>query len=524
MELIKQIIISLDDEKDLRRVAAEHLGWPVERVEHIRCLRRSIDARRKNAVRLVYSLEVYARGEFLPPLPSLENIRNNIADWDKPQGRAVVVGAGPSGLFATLTLLKHGYAVDLVERGSDIAGRQKKIARYFKNGELDPDDNVCFGMGGAGLYSDGKLTTRIKHPEVSSVLETLFAFGAPEDILYAHNPHVGSNLIRRVITNMSASLREWGANIHTRTRMTDLLLREGRVCGIKALDLESGEESSLEVDAVFLGCGHGASDVYRLLKARGVMLERKPYAVGLRVQHPQEFINRSQYGEFAGHPALEPASYRLTANIEKLERGVYSFCMCPGGYVLPAATEPESMVVNGMSNRSRSSAWANSAIVATVDERDWAGDELAALDFRRQLEHKAYEAGLHAGRACVPAQNVSDFLQRRMGRLPQKTSCLASLAPAMLNDIFPACIAEALQEGLLRFDASLRNFARHPEALLFGVESRTSAPVRIMRDEISCQSVSHPGLYPIGEGAGYAGGITSAAVDGLRAAMKAVAK
>jgi len=258
-----------------------------------------------------------------------------------------------------------------------------------------------------------------------------------------------------------------------------------------------------------------------MLKARGVTLERKPYAVGLRVQHPQEFINRSQYGEFADHPALEAASYRLTAGIEKLERGVYSFCMCPGGYVLPASTEVDGMVVNGMSNRARSSRWANSAVVVTVDERDWSGDELAALDFRRKLETNAFEAGFHAGRSCVPAQSVADFLRHISGGLPQKSGCLAPIVPALLNDIFPAHIAEALHEGLLRFDAGLRNFARHPEALLFGVESRTSAPLRILRDEETFESTSHPGLYPIGEGAGYAGGITSAAVDGLRA-VKAV--
>ncbi|RJO63614.1 MAG: FAD-binding protein, partial [Myxococcales bacterium] len=431
MEELKDFIVPLEKDDKLKSLVARRLKWPLERIGLIRFLRRSVDARHSRKIQLVYHLEIYAAGEAPEPPPNVETIAREIAAWERPRGRAVVVGAGPAGLFAALTLRRQGWEVDLVERGSAIAVRRRKIGRYFSRGELDGDDNVCFGLGGAGMYSDGKLTTRIKHPEVKDVLTALVAFGAPEDILYAHAPHVGSDVIRRVIDAMAGHLARWGVRLRLNTRMTGLTIADGRVVGVEAVSTSDEKATRFAADAVLLGAGHGAGDVYALLRRLGVAMTPKPFAVGLRVQHPQAFVDRRQYGHFAGHPALETASYRLTASVERLERGVYSFCMCPGGYVAPAATDPDGIVVNGMSHRRRGSRWANSAVVATVDARDWGGDLFAPLDFRRGIERRAFDLARQAGATReVPAALLASFLHGARLPFPARTSCLSGAVEA----------------------------------------------------------------------------------------------
>ncbi len=523
VEEIRQLIVELKDDARLKELAARHLGWPVEKVGEIRWLRRSVDARKKGHIRLVYRLEVFSRDERPPQRLELETLKHQCLSWQDRPRRAVVIGAGPAGLFAALELLRLGWQVEVIERGAPLRERHFTVAEYFKKGVLDPDSNLCFGLGGAGFYSDGKLNTRIKHPEVSDVLERLVCFGAPEDILWRHDPHVGSNLIREIIGAMADAMVQWGVGFHFHRRATGLRLENGTLTGVETVSTQHPENIEIfDADAVFFACGHGAEDSYRLLQSHGVALTPKDYAVGFRVQHPQEFIDRSQYGNDVGHPALESARYRLTANLKELERGVYTFCMCPGGYVVPAATDTRGIVVNGMSNRGHRSPWANAAVVATVSERDWGDSPLASLDFRTRLERAALESiAARRSRAEVPAMRMEEFLHGKKATVPSRTSCLGGCQPTDIASIFPDDLVYALKAGLERFERKIRRFSSHPEAMLFAVESRTSAPLQVSRDRETLQSTSHPRLYPIGEGAGWAGGITSSAVDGLRAARKA---
>jgi uncharacterized protein len=525
MELIKYLVIRLDEEDRLRSMVAKQLGWPENRIGSIRFLKRSIDARRKAEIKIIYSLQVYAHDETPPATPVPEDYAREINSYDKPRGSAVIIGAGPAGLFAALEFRRRGWEVDLIERGSPLPDRHRSTSAYFKRGELNPDDNVCFGLGGAGLYSDGKLTTRIKHKEVGEVLAALTAFGAPEQILWTFNPHVGSNKIRQVIRAMTHNLEQFGVRFHFHTRATGLLIEDGRAVGVRVLRLDGRETTDLlRADSIMVACGHGAVDTYRWLRECGAAVEPKPFAVGLRVEHPREFIDRSQFGNQFDHPALESASYRLTCNLKQLERGVYTFCMCPGGYVLPAATEPGSIVVNGMSNFRRGSRWSNSAIVVTVDSRDWGTDPFAPIQFRRQLEERAFDLARAAGATGeVPASLLSTYRGRGNAVVPAKTGCLSGAVNAEIREVFPTAIAEAIDAGLDRFDQMIKGFSSHGQAVLYAVESRTSAPIRLLRDPDTFESISIPGLVPVGEGSGYAGGITSAAVDGLRAA-RAVAQ
>ncbi len=526
MEQIDNLIVPLLKDGELRHLVSGKLGWKEERIGAIRFLRRSVDARNKRDIKFVYSLQVFSTDE-LPPKPhSPERYAREIAAYDHARGRVIIIGAGPAGLFAALEFRRNGWEVDLVERGSSLPDRHRATGAYFKRGELNPDDNICFGLGGAGLYSDGKLTTRIKHVEVKEVLEALVAFGAPQEILWAYNPHVGSNRIRQVIRTMAEALQGWGVRFHFNTRATNLLIEGGKVTGIRSLILNnSASEDTMRADAVMVACGHGASDTYRWLHNCGVAMEAKPFAVGLRVQHPREFIDHSQFGNFAGHPALESASYRMTCNLKELERGVYTFCMCPGGYIVPAATEAGTMVVNGMSNYSRNSPWSNSAVVVTVNASDWGTDTFAPLEFRQKMEQRAYDLVREAGGTHqVPAMPIKAYRGKGNIAMPKRSSCLSGAIKADIRSVFPTPIAEALDAGLDRFDHLLHGFSQHDEALLFAVESRTSSPLRLLRDPKTFNSTGMPGLIPVGEGAGYAGGITSAAVDGLRAARSQTLK
>lgn len=500
---IQDLKVGLDE--DLQ----EKLSWMVPNYGCHRVLRKSVDARRSSAPHWVVSVEVFEKDE-TPPVEKFEVTKVNLP---KQFSKPVVVGSGPAGLFAAIRLVERGIPCILLERGSIGNKRIVSINRYWRYGELDPDNNVCFGEGGAGLYSDGKLITRIKSPHIPYVMDRLVQFGAPDEIKYLSNPHVGSDRIRRVIPKIREYLLANGCEIHFDSPLTELLVEQDRVVGVRVKD---GRE--FKSDHVVLATGHSAEDVLHHLKELGVYMEGKSYALGLRIEHPQSLINQIQYRQHADHPALGAANYKLADHDEKSGIGVYSFCMCPGGYVLSSGTDPQGVVANGMSNYNRNSPFANAAIVVSIDHDSRFGKNVfGGLEFRRALEHEAFNRIVkQGGKRELPAQKLTDFINKRDGTtLP--SSSPSSVLPVRLDQILPEDIRKRLINGLENFDRKMKGFLSD-QAQLHGVESRTSCPVRVTRDSDSLQSVSHKGLYPTGEGAGYAGGITSAACDGVRVA------
>jgi len=495
-------------DEPLAAVAARALGRRAETLGPVRVLRRSLDARKKRQIGYRVRLEVYAPDEAEAPRVVREPQR-----W--PAGvampRVVIVGAGPAGTWAALRLAEAGVPSTILERGKPVQPRRRDLAE-LQRGRLDPSSNYCFGEGGAGTYSDGKLYTRAKDRSgVAEVLADLVRFGAPDDIEIESRPHVGSNRLPKVLTALRAHLEAEGVRYRFETELAGLRVEGGRV---RAVRTSAGDE--LEADVVVLAVGHSARAVYEAALRDGVALERKDIAVGVRIEHPQPVIDAIQYGPAAGDARLPPAFYELAASGGG--RGVYSFCMCPGGWIVPAATEPEGVVVNGMSLSRRDSPFANSGIVVAIESRDYGPDAdgpLAGVAFQRRIEEAAFRAGGGAFRA--PAQRLADFLAGRPSATLPETSYQPGIAPARMEEVFPDFVAAALKEGLAALGRKLPGFL-HPDAVLVATESRTSAPVRMPRDRETLESVSVAGLYPIGEGAGYAGGIVSAALDGARAA------
>ena len=478
--------------------------------------RRSLDARHKGAIRFQMTLSFETRRTLpagtLPPGVTLEPAPGK-ASWSvsavsrKP--RVVVVGTGPAGTFCTLRLLDYGIEPVVLERGPSMEERIRKVDRLWNEGVLDPCANAQFGEGGAGTFSDGKLATRIGHPAIRYVLEAFVRFGADPGVLYLAKPHVGTDVIRTCAVLMRQDAESRGADYRFGARLADLRVVDGVVRGAV---LENGEE--IPCDAVVLAPGHSARDTYEMLHRRGVAMRQKAFAMGVRIEHPQELIDRAQYGSLAAHPALSAADYRLVCNLGPT-RAAYSFCMCPGGEVIQCASEEGGVVVNGMSNARRDSGFANSGLVAKVNTADFGTEHpLGGMYLQRRWEQAAFRA---AGETYgAPAQSVQDFLRARAsGRLP-RTRFRPRAVPSDLSLCLPDFVQSQLREGFPVFERKIRGYTSG-EALLLGIESRTSSPVQLLRGE-NGQSASHPGLYPCGEGAGYAGGITSAAVDGLRVA------
>lgn len=489
----------------------EHLSWLIPDHGAYRILRQSLDARGRKTPQFVYSVEVFDPGEPAerPPI-ELKRVTkaNNLP--------IVIVGSGPAGMFAALRLIEQGLRVTLFEQGGPTEVRVPAIAKFWRNGALDPLNNVGFGEGGAGLFSDGKLITRIKSPHIPYVMQRLVKFGAPAEIEFRSNPHVGSDRIRRLIPKFRQYLINNGCEIRFNTQVTELLTRDRQITGVR---LFSGE--SLEAQHVILATGHSATPMFHHLHELGVQMEGKSFAVGLRIEHPQEEINRIQHRELANHPKLGAANYRLAAHDDKTNVGVYSFCMCPGGYVLSSGTEPDGLVSNGMSNYRRGSKFANAAIVISIDHKSFGEDLFGGLEYRRALEVAALNSVLKNG-GCkeLPAQRLMDFLERKAGPIGDSSSPSGVVA-ARLDQLFDESFLKAFDRGIHQFESQMRGFIS-PQALLHGVESRTSCPIRVLRDPDSFESLSHKGLYPTGEGAGYAGGITSAACDGVRVADRIV--
>ncbi|MCF2568818.1 FAD-dependent oxidoreductase [Mediterraneibacter glycyrrhizinilyticus] len=489
-------------------------------MKQYRIRKRSLDARKKPELCYVYSIDLEVKHEerILKQLKgkavkvSEESYRVPEHGSEELHDRPVIVGSGPAGLFCAYILAREGYRPLIVERGAPVRERKKDVERFWETGVLDPDSNVQFGEGGAGTFSDGKLNTLVKDAAGRNrfVLETFVQFGAPEDILWEQKPHIGTDILIDVVERMRGKITELGGEICFHSQVTDILPDE------RCLVINGKEK--IRAGAAVLAIGHSARDTFEMLFERGFCMEAKSFAVGVRVEHPQQLIDRNMYGrdERDGLPA---ASYKLT---EKLDngRGVYTFCMCPGGYVVNASSEPGLLAVNGMSYHGRAGENANSAVIVTVTPDDYGSDHpLAGVQFQRDLERRAWEAG--AGN--VPVQRFEDFCENR------KSEELGSIKPnikghyslANVRGIFPEELSLSLQQGIERMDHKIRGFA-DKDVLLSGVESRTSSPVRISRDEGFRSSI--PWIYPCGEGAGYAGGITSAAMDGIKVAEAVISK
>ncbi len=507
----------------LRALAASKLGLPESQIIEVRPVKVSIDARAKPPAK-VYQVRVWTAGADVPdadlPTPSLPASLRPLRVGSAP----IIVGTGPAGLWAALRFVEAGQPCILLDRGPEVERRNQAVKVLRTQGELDPESNLCFGEGGAGTYSDGKLYTRVKHPAVRRIYEDLVAFGAPAEILVEAHPHVGTNVLIKLLRRLRAHLQEAGCELRFGARVTDLLVAEGgpACAGVR---LASGEE--ITGSCVVLATGHSARDVYELLQRHGVPLERKPFAVGARCEHPQELIDRIQYGPHAGHPELGAAPYALTAKVGA--RGVYSFCMCPGGFVIPTPTEVGHLNVNGMSNSNRGSRWANSALVVQVEPEDFylerPGDldhhgPLAGIALQRHLERAAYEAG--GGGYRAPAMRLTDFRDQRAGDLPARTSYRPGIAAADLYAVLPPRVTGPIARALTRFDQRMRGFLTR-EAVLIGVETTTSSPVRVGRDDATLMTPGMPGLFPCGEGAGRSGGIVSSAIEGLEVAEAALA-
>lgn len=476
--------------------------------------KRSIDARKAPVVvRLL--IDVYSNES----VPDRINFRDNLchAGNGKP---VIIIGAGPAGLFAALRLIEKGFKPIIFERGKDVQARRRDLAAINKQHLINPDSNYCFGEGGAGTYSDGKLYTRAKkRGDVQTILEILVSHGAPESILADAHPHIGTNKLPKVVKEIRETILMSGGEVHFNTAIADLIIRDGKIAGVK--DRQGNSHLS---DIVILATGHSARDIYLMLKTAGVRLEPKPFALGVRVEHPQELIDQIQYhGEKKG--LLPPAAYSFSHKlIDTPPRGVFSFCMCPGGFIVPAATNPGEVVVNGMSPSRRDSKFANSGIVVSVSEPDFVEyaehGSLAGMYFQESIEKKA--CVMAGNNQTAPAQRLIDFINGKVSSKLPETSYQPGISSQNLDLILPLKIKHGIKNGFLSFGKRMKRYLTN-EAVLLGVESRTSSTIKIPRDSNSLQHPEVSGLIPCGEGAGYAGGIMSAAMDGMRCA-EAVSK
>ncbi|MBK6346985.1 MAG: NAD(P)/FAD-dependent oxidoreductase [Bacteroidales bacterium] len=501
------------DPQRWKQIAASVTGIPAGRIYHIRPLKRSIDARHKVFFRL--KVELYI-GEHFPlsakiAIPAYADVSR------RPP--VIIVGAGPAGLFAALTLIKQGFRPVILERGKDVKARKFDISTINRGERVNPDSNYCFGEGGAGTYSDGKLYTRsTKRGDVSDILRTLVAHGAPEDILIDAHPHIGTDKLPGIIASIRRYILESGGEVCFNRKVAGLIVNKGKIKGVTTAD---GNE--FRAASVILATGHSARDVFEFLHNQGILIEPKPFAMGVRIEHPQQLIDSIQYHIPDRGPYLPAATYNLVTQAEG--RGVFSFCMCPGGIIVPAATSEMETVVNGMSNSKRNSPFANSGIAVAIEPSDWKEFEtsgpFAALNFQQSIERKAWDAAGSSLKA--PAQRLTDFMDDRNSASLPESSYNPGLISVALSDILPGFLSSRLKLAFRDFNEKMKGYMTS-EAVLVGVESRTSSPVRIPRHDETFQHPQVAGLYPCGEGAGYAGGIVSSALDGVNCAMAIAGK
>lgn len=518
--MIKKIEIAVcpetaSSEEQLRKEVLKQAGISPGNNIFVRTVRRSIDARSRN-VKFNIAAEVYideSPAEWISYKKEYKNVSGS--------RRVIIVGSGPAGLFAALRCVELGYKPVVLERGKDVRNRRRDLAAINKDHIVNPDSNYCFGEGGAGTYSDGKLYTRSKkRGDVRRVLEILVAHGAQEDILVDAHPHIGTNKLPKLVEALRESIRQAGGEVHFDTRVTDLIIDRDEIKGVV-----SQQGDRFEGIGVILATGHSARDIFYLLHDKKIVVEQKPYALGVRVEHQQSLIDSIQYHCDQRGDFLPASSYSLVEQVKwgKTQRGVFSFCMCPGGFIVPSATSQEEIVVNGMSPSRRDSEFANSGIVVAIEKEDLAAYQkfgpFAGLEFQKQIERKAWETG--GKTQTAPAQKLADFVQKKFSSGLLKTSYQPGLRPALMDDVLPEPVSYRLREAFKAFGKKMKGYLTN-EAQIIGVESRTSSPVLIPRDREKLEHIQVKRLFPCGEGAGYAGGIVSAAMDGEKCAERLV--
>jgi uncharacterized FAD-dependent dehydrogenase len=505
--MVKQIELSLvpdiiNDKSAIYNEAANQLQINVEEVKAVIPVRRSIDARSSSPV-FKLLCEV-----FVNELPPEEDFQIKYP-YVKGEKKAVVIGFGPAGMYASLRLLELGIKPIVFERGKDVQARRKDLKTLQQAHKVNPDSNYCFGEGGAGTYSDGKLYTRAtKRGDVKKVLRIFVQHGADYDILVDTHPHIGSNKLPKIVKSIRETIIKCGGEVHFDSRLTDIIIKDKKVTGVII-----NNDTEIPTDVLLIATGHSARDIFQILYNKKIKLESKAFAMGVRIEHPQELINEIQYHTNSKHENLPAASYNISSEVDG--RGVYSFCMCPGGIIVPAATAPGEIVVNGMSLAKRDSPYANAGLVVTVNEKDWEKYNefypFNGLMFQQEVERTAFK--LANNTQSAPAQRVTDFYNGVLSSSLPKTSYIPGLTSAPLHETLPKFIVDSIRTAMMAFNNKMKGFYSN-EAVLVGVESRTSSPVRVTRNKETYMHVEVDGLFPCGEGAGYAGGIVSAALDG----------